>query len=196
MRIKKRFILPIILSLSFIAACDTAQKPPEEFKKYSSLNPSGDFELQDQNGAAFHLKDQRGKVVLLFFGYLACPDICPTMLAKITRVYKLLGADKDKVLTVFITIDPERDTPQKLKEYLEYFNVKSAGLTGTKEQVDKVVEAYGASYEKVYTQGKDYLMNHSDYLYLIDKDGKVCQLFHPEGNAEMIVNFIKREILK
>ncbi len=174
-----------------MTGCGHSEKE-EALKKFASLNPSGDFTLTDQDGKEFHLKDHRGKTILLFFGYLACPDVCPTTLSKLARVYKLLGDKGEKVLTVFISVDPERDTPPKLKEYLEYFKVKSIGLTGTKAKVDEVAALYGASYEKVYAQGKDYLMNHSDYLYLIDGDGKVCHLFHPEDKPDEITDKVKK----
>ncbi len=163
----------------------------DDLRKYNSFNPSSDFVLKDQDGRDFHLKDHRGKTVILFFGYLSCPDICPTTLSKLARVYKLLGTDQEKVLTVFVTVDPERDSPSKLKEYLEYFSIKAVGLTGTKAEVDEVVEAYGASYEKVYGEGKNYLMNHSDYLYLINGEGKVCHLFRPEDRVQKITDAVK-----
>src|ERR1700689_4208713 len=81
---------------------------------YGVINPQRDFTLHDQDGNIFHLKDHRGQIVLLFFGYTTCPDVCPTTLSKLARVYLLLGPMSRKVLTVFVTIDPQRDTPQKL----------------------------------------------------------------------------------
>ncbi len=186
-------ILFVLLAFSAVmTGCGHSEKE-DALKKFASLNPSRDFTLEDQNGQEFHLKDHRGQIILLFFGYLACPDVCPTTLSKLARVYKLLEDKGEKVLTVFISVDPERDTPSKLKEYLEYFKVKSIGLTGTKAQVDEVAALYGASYEKVYTQGKDYLMNHSDYLYLIDGEGKVCHLFHTEDKPDEIVGRIRKQ---
>src|ERR1700691_2849975 len=88
---------------------------------YGALNPQRDFTLHDQDGNIFHLKDHRGQIVLLFFGYTSCPDVCPTTLSKLARVYALLGPGmRPKLLAVFVTIDPQRDTPQKLKDYLQY----------------------------------------------------------------------------
>ena len=187
----------LVIWVIFIGMCLSSQGCENKQKNatsvdYGLLNPQKDFTLTDQDGHIFQLKDHRGQVILLFFGYLACPDVCPTMLSKLTRVYKLLGTQGDKVLTVFISLDPERDTPQKLKEYLEYFKIKSTGLTGTKSEIDAVAKVYGASYEKVYTEGKDYLMNHSDYLYLIDTQGRTSYLFHPEDKAEKIVSMIQK----
>ena len=157
------------------------------------LNPQRDFTLHDQDGRIFNLKDRRGQVVLLFFGYTTCPDICPTTLSKIARVYALLGPLRQKLLTVFVTIDPKRDTPQKLKEYLQYFNINALGLTGTKQEIDTVVDAYKATYEKVVTNSSalGYLFDHTDYVYLIDAQGKTEHLFHPEDNARDMAQIIK-----
>ncbi len=157
------------------------------------LNPQRDFTLHDQNGGVFHLRDHRGQIVLLFFGYTSCPDECPATLSKLVRVYTLLGPLGKKVLTVFVTIDPKRDTPRKLKEYLSYFKINSLGLTGTKQEIDAVVDAYKATYEKVQTNSSAMgdMFDHTDLLYLIDTQGKTTHLFHPEDDARQIAQIIK-----
>src|SRR5258708_27696292 len=106
----------------------------------------GDFALTDDKGAPFNLGGQRGKVVLLFFGYTSCPDACPATMTKLSSVYKGLGADRDRVLTIFISVDPERDTPEALGKYMRYFGLNAVGLTGKKAEIDAVVKQYGASY--------------------------------------------------
>lgn len=158
-----------------------------------ALNPSRDFTLQTQDGNIFRLKDHRGQVILLFFGYTSCPDVCPTTLSKLARVYALLGPLRQKVLTLFITIDPMRDTPPKLKEYLQYFNINALGLTGTKQQIDAVVDDYKATYEKVVTNSSalGYMFDHTDYLYLIDAKGQTSHLFHPDDRPEDMAQIIK-----
>ncbi len=100
---------------------------------------------------------------------------------------------RPKVLTVFVTIDPQRDTPQKLKGYLQYFNINAMGLTGTKQEIDVVVDAYKATYDKVTTGSSalGYLFDHTDYLYLIDTRGKTSYLFHPEDKAQDMARVIK-----
>jgi len=160
---------------------------------YGVINPQRDFTLHDQDGKIFHLKDHRGQIVLLFFGYTFCPDECPTTLSKLARVYALLGPIRKKVLTVFVTIDPKRDTPQKLKEYLRYFNINAMGLTGTKQEIDAVVDSYKATYEKVQTNSSalGYAFDHTDYLYLIDTRGKTSHLFHPEDRPQDMAQVIK-----
>ena len=183
----------VFVSLSFFwASCEKQENKSAEID-YGIINPSRDFVLHDQDGRLFHLKDHRGQIILIFFGYTSCPDVCPTTLSKLARVYKLLGPLREKVLTVFITIDPARDTPQKLKEYLQYFNINAVGLSGAKQETDAVVDSYKASYQKVETNSSalGYMFDHTDYLYLIDQDGKTSGLIHPEDGALKIVEKIK-----
>ncbi|MDE2008910.1 MAG: SCO family protein [Candidatus Omnitrophica bacterium] len=192
----------VIFSILFLgfcfswAGCGKQETAPaaDNAEAYSALNTQRDFTLHDDNGKIFHLKDHRGQIVLLFFGYTTCPDVCPTTLSKLARVYALLGKKlRPHILTVFVTIDPRRDTPQKLKAYLKYFNINAIGLTGTKQQVDAVVHKYGASYERVESSSSalGYMFNHSDYIYLIDAHGKTSDLFHPEDTAEDMAKTIK-----
>lgn len=189
-------LFKIIIAIIFIGQCfilSGCGEKDERLRDYERLNPERDFTLKDQNRNIFRLKDHRGKVVLLFFGYISCPDVCPTTLSKLTRVYSLLGDKRQKVLTAFVSVDPERDTPEKIKEYLEYFNVNAVGLTGTETEIDEVVLAYKIYYEKVNTTSAlGYMINHTDYLFLIDHNGKVRYLFRPEDKAEKIVSVIKK----
>ena len=189
----------IIFSIIFLAVCIPwggceNQKGKPTGMDYGVLNSQKDFTLHDQDGKIFHLKDHRGQVILLFFGYTSCPDVCPTTLSKLARVYALIGRPmRQKILTVFITIDPQRDTSQKLKEYLQYFNINAMGLTGTKQEIDAVVDSYKATYEKVVTHSSalGYMFDHTDHLYLIDTQGKTSCLFHPEDKAQDMAKVIK-----
>src|SRR5579862_6634820 len=113
------------------------------------LAVGGDFALTDYNGQRFELSSLRGKAVLIFFGYTSCPDVCPTTLSKLSEVYKKLGGDAKRVKTLYITVDPGRDTPAVMKDDLSNFEVDAVGLTGSKAQIDKVVAEYGAQYEIV-----------------------------------------------
>jgi protein SCO1/2 len=188
----------IVLSVMILGAglplggCDDQAKKPSGMD-YGLLNPQRDLTLHDQDGKIFRLKDHRGQIILLFFGYTSCPDVCPAILSKLARVYKLLGPMREKVLTVFVSIDPQRDTSSKLKEYLSYFNIKALGLTGTKQEIDAVVESYKATYVKVVTNSSalGYMFDHTDYLYLIDRQGKTSYLFHPEDKAADMAQIIK-----
>jgi protein SCO1/2 len=156
------------------------------------FNPGGDFTLTQDNGKIFHLRDYRDKIVLLFFGYTSCPDVCPLTLAKLGRARTLLGPAGKKVLTVFVTVDPQRDTPARMREYLGYFDASAVGLSGTKAQIDKVVHAYNASYQKVPTKSAiGYIINHTNIVYLIDMQGKVRHLFHQDDSPEKIAQVIR-----
>jgi protein SCO1/2 len=155
----------------------------------------GDFALTDQNGSRFLLREQRGKVVLLFFGYTTCPDACPAMLAKLASVYKALGQKKSRVLTVFVSVDPARDTPEALKKYLAYFPINAAGLTGTKEEIDAVVKQYGAYYEiEKSDSALGYHINHSTTLYVIDQSGEVKLRFKHTDRPDLMAAAVQQLI--
>jgi protein SCO1 len=153
------------------------------------------FTLTDQDGQPFQLSDLRGRVVLLFFGYTSCPDACPTTLSKLSKVYKLLGSNRERVVTLFVSVDPGRDTPRVLKDYLKYFRVNTVGLTGTKEELDRVVNQYGARYEiEKSDSAAGYHVNHSTDLYLMDQKGELRQRFKYEGGTKEIADAVRRLI--
>ena len=145
----------------------------------------GDFALVDQHGASFELQSLRGQAAMLFFGYTYCPDICPVTLSKMGRVYQLLGEDQQELTTLFITVDPKRDTQEKLAEYLDYFAIDAIGLRGDKEEIDQVVRQYGAHYSLGEEQAA-YLVDHSTYTYLIDQQGEVRFLFRQSDSPELM----------
>ena len=126
----------------------------------------GDFELVDQHGTRFELQSLRGQAAMLFFGYTYCPDICPVTLSKMGRVYQLLDERQQELKTLFVTVDPKRDTQEKLAEYLDYFAIDAIGLHGNKEEIDQVVRQYGAHYSLGEEQGR--LLSRSLDLYLPD----------------------------
>lgn len=132
--------------------------------------PAPGFSLTDETGAAFNLADLRGQWVLLAFGYTTCPDICPVTLSYLSAVKRDLGPAGDQATIVFVSIDPERDTVDVMREYVGHFGPGIKGLTGTPEQIALAAAAYGAKYERsaVTTSAVGYLMNHSAYVYVID----------------------------
>ena len=133
-----------------------------------------DFTLTDQHGQPFRLSEQRGRVVLLYFGYTHCPGACPITLSKWTQIREALGADAERVRFVFITVDPERDTSQRLQQHLATFNADFVGLTGTQVELESLYAAYGVFREKVTrgVTGEGYLVNHNTSTFVIDPDGK------------------------
>ena len=153
----------------------------------------GDFKLTDFDNQPFDLSQLRGKVVLIFFGYTSCADACPTMLSKLKRVYNELGNGQKNVQTVFVSVDPDRDTPAALKDFLGFFSIHAIGLTGKKEDIDKVVHQYGASYEiEQSDSAAGYHINHSTYLYVIDQTGALRNEFKHTDSVDAIADGIKQ----
>jgi cytochrome oxidase Cu insertion factor (SCO1/SenC/PrrC family) len=153
----------------------------------------GDFSLTDHNGGRFQLKDHRGKVILLFFGYTSCTEACPVILSRINIVFKQLGSDRDKAIAIFISVDPERDTPQVLRDYVNYFSANTVGLTGKKEEIDAVVKQYGARYEIERSDSAlGFHVNHTTDIYLIDSHGKLRSLFRHTDRAKKMADGVKR----
>ena len=152
-------------------------------KDYGGIG--GAFELQDQRGELFRLEQLEGRPAMLFFGYTYCPDICPVTLSKMAAVYRLLDLEPTDLQTIFVTVDPERDTQEKLAEYLAYFQIGALGLTSTPDKIDAVVRQYGGYYT-LNKQGEsaNYLADHSTYTYLIDQQGQVRFLFRPGDSPE------------
>lgn len=138
-----------------------------------------DFILLDQRGATYRLSDQVGDVVVLFFGYTTCPDVCPTTLAQYRQVKNLLGEDADRVQFVFVTVDPERDTPDRLDQYISLFDREFHGLTGDVEALQAVWRDYGVYVERVEAPDSPvgYWMNHSSVSYVVDPKGDL-RLIH------------------
>ncbi len=140
----------------------------------------GPFALVDHQGRAVTDADFRGRFMLVYFGFTYCPDVCPTSLTVIAQALDRLGADADKVVPVFVTVDPERDTPEQLKEYVRHFHPRLVGLTGTPEQVAAAAKAYRVYYAKARVQGAppdEYSMDHTSIAYLMGRDGKFLAHF-------------------
>lgn len=151
----------------------------------------GPFSLTDQDGRAVTDADFRGRWMLVYFGFTFCPDVCPTSLNRNSEALDLLGDKADAIVPVLITIDPQRDTPEKLKDYVHFFHPRTVGLTGTPEQIAAVAREYRVFYVRAEHGAPDqYLMDHSTFTYLIGPDGKFVQFFRhdtpPQEMAERI----------
>ena len=133
-----------------------------------------EFTLTDQDGSKVSLSDFKDKVVLIFFGYTHCPDICPMTMSVMNKVVDQLGDQADQVQVIFVTIDPERDTQEKLKSYMPYYNENFIGLTGSLEEIDKVADDYNIFYSKEEVNStSQYLMGHNSSVLLITPDGEI-----------------------
>lgn len=138
----------------------------------------GPLDLEDQNSKPFTDVQMKGHPFLVFFGFTHCPDICPTTLFDMSQMMKALGSDADRVGVLFITVDPDRDTPKVLKEYLSNFDPHLRGLTGNQAQVDAAIKEYRVYAKKVPLENGDYTMDHTAIVYLMDKDGRFVAPFN------------------
>lgn len=169
--------------VSLLAADPTALRGvPADAREQDShpvltVPAGGPFTLAATNGAVVTEKTYRGKWLLVYFGYTYCPDICPTSLNTIAGTLEELGRRAGNVQPLFITIDPKRDTPQILAEYVKAFDPRIVALTGTPMQIAAAARAYGVIYERQDTEDGDYLYNHTSYIYLMDRDGKFITAF-------------------
>jgi len=147
----------------------------------------GPFALVDDTGAAVTDGTLAGKPSVMYFGYTFCPDVCPTTLLDMSRWIKALGPDADKLNYVFVTVDPERDTPQLLRSYLSSFDKHIRGFTGTPEQIAKIAREYRVYYKKVPTDDGGYVMDHSTLVYLMGADKKFVSLIaYQEADASAL----------
>ena len=145
-----------------------------------------EFTLTDQDGDRVSLSDFKDKLVLIFFGYTHCPDICPMTMSVMNNVVDQLGDQADRVQVVFVTVDPERDTQQKLKNYIPYYNENFVGLTGTPEEIDKVADDYNVYYSKEEVESSsEYLMGHNSSVLLITPDGEIF-LRYPQNRMDPV----------
>jgi protein SCO1 len=152
----------------------------------------GPFRLTDQNGKTVTDADLKGKWSLVYFGYTHCPDACPTALNDISIALEDLGARRDAVRPVFITVDPERDTPEALKAYVTSFDAPILALTGTPEQVAQAAKGYRVYYAKHPEAGGDYSVDHSSVIYVMDPQGRFTASFTHESTPEQIAERLKK----
>jgi protein SCO1/2 len=152
----------------------------------------GPFQLVDQNGKRVSDADLKGKWQLLFFGYTHCPDACPTALNEIALALDRLGDKRDAVRVVFITVDPERDTPEVLKNYVQSFDASIVALTGSPDQVAQAAKAYRVFYAKHPRPDGGYEMDHSAVIYVMDPQGRFTATFTPESTADAIAERLQK----
>jgi protein SCO1 len=159
-----------------------------------TISVGGPFNLIDQNGQPFSDKDLKGKSFLVFFGYTHCPDVCPTTLFEISELLRGLGPQADQTAALFISVDPERDTPEAMRGYMASFDQHIRGLTGDAAAVDAVARAYKAYYKKVPLEGGDYTMDHTGIVYLMDKDGRFAGTFNMRRTADVLAADLRQHL--
>ena len=190
---KRQFLT--VLAVAALSAC-TPDKPAFKGVDITGADYAKDFALTDQHGQTRSLKDLAGRVVVVFFGYTQCPDVCPTTLQELLEVRRLLGADGEKLQAVFITLDPERDTPELLKAYMANFDPSFIALRPTPEQLQPLLKDFKIYAKKV--DGKSatsYTMDHSAQSYLYDPQGRL-RLYNRYGSGAQAMADDARLLLK
>ena len=152
----------------------------------------GPFQLTDQSGQTVTEKEMQGRPTLIFFGFTHCPDVCPTSLFEISEVLRAMGQDADKVNAYFISVDPERDTADAMKEYLASFDPHLKGLTGPPQDLAKVISEYRVYAKKVPLKDGDYTMDHTALVYLMDREGKFVAPFNLKRTPDEAATDLKR----
>jgi len=190
-----RFLTTLVLATALLG-CDQLGSPSAQVQ-FKGVDITGaeyarTLSLPDQNGKARTLDDFKGKVTVVFFGYTQCPDVCPTTMAELAQVKKALGKDGDRVQGVFITVDPERDTPETLKAYMASFDPSFVALRGTPEETKATAKEFKVFYAKV--PGKvegSYTMDHTAGSYVLDPKGKVRLFVRYGSPAEALTADLK-----
>lgn len=187
-RMARLFALLLAVGL---AGCDGAS-PRFNNVDITGANYARDFKLTDFNGKTRTLADFRGKVVVVFFGFTQCPDVCPTTLSDMAEVKKRLGQDGDKLQVIFVTLDPERDTPQVLAQYVPGFDPSFVGLYGTREQTAVTAKDFKVFYQKVPGKTEtSYTLDHTAGSYVFDREGRLRLFLRHGGGVEPIVADLK-----
>jgi protein SCO1/2 len=188
-------LLPYLITLLMVSAPATSDEVThvDEVPVLSDGQLGGDFKLHASHGP-FSLKQLRGKVVLLYFGYTKCPDVCPTALASLAQVFNELSDDELKsVQGVFVSVDPKRDSFDLLDNYVSYFHSNLIGITGSQSEIAEVAKRYGVNYQEVVGKGSafGYTIDHSSTIYLITPEGKIRFVFPHQTPSFVILEAIK-----
>lgn len=158
-------------------------------------NFGGDFTLIDQDGKTVTQDDFKGKYRLIYFGFTYCPAICPTELQKITSVLNQLGDKGTQIQPIFVTVDPERDTPAVMKQYISLFHPRLVGLSGSQAQIDIAKKAYKIYANKVQDETmSDYTMDHSSFIYFIDPEDTLLRIFKIDDSADNMKKYIEQKL--
>jgi len=188
------FSLFIFASIYFFINKDYYQNTTVQKIENQDALPGGHFTLKKQDGTVFDSKTSN-KLMLIYFGFTYCPDVCPTTLIKMADVIDRLGEDSDNVNSIFISIDPERDKEEVIKDYVSAFHDEIIGLTGSEEQISSVAKDWGVYYQKEDIEGsEDYTVNHLDIIFLANANGEYVDFFPPKIQSALIVEKVRNII--
>jgi len=191
----RRILLAVLLIFTTALYAHAADAPTQkdEVMEQEEAPPGGDFTLQSADGPV-STRDLRGRVIMLYFGYTKCPDVCPTSLSFMTQALNELSDEElEKITSIFVSVDPKRDTVEALAEYVDYFHENFVGVTGSEEEIAHVAKLYGAKYYDVELEGSafGYSVNHSAATYLIDQQGELRFLFPHQTPPSVILEAIR-----
>jgi protein SCO1/2 len=182
----------VLLLAILLASCARPMPVPAHATDVSwRYRDAVDFQLTDTDGKTRHLSDFRDKAVLLFFGYTHCPEVCPTTLADLAQVMRVLGPDADKVQVIFVTLDPERDTAAVLARFVPAFSPAFLGLYGDAQATAQAAKTFGVNYAKHFDKNGGYTLDHSDWTYLIGGKGRVVWLSPYQQRTDYLAEDIK-----
>jgi protein SCO1 len=189
---KLRYMLWTLVAVATLAAgLVVVNLPQERASAPSSIVIGGPFTMTDQDGRPVTEKTFQGKARAMFFGFTYCPDICPTTLSRMAQLMQLLGEDADKLQVILVSVDPERDTPEVLKPYVEAFDSRFVALTGTPQQLADFATGYRFYYKKVPTADGNYTMDHSAGVYLYDSSGAFRSTLDPHETDEVVLKKLR-----
>jgi len=190
LRSSPRFaLLLLLLAITVLGGCDRGEKLPFQLTDVSGHMPDLDFKLIDDHGKPVTGADYRGKVVVLYFGYTHCPDVCPLTLAQLHVVMQRLGPLADKARILFVSVDPTRDTPTVMRTYVNAFDPRAIGLTGDPRDIEALSKRYRSAYTRE-PSGKDgnYEVSHSSAIYVFDSKGAARVLSTPSDSQDNLVH--------
>ncbi len=193
---RTRVVAGLLLALAAILGVMSFLYQPSLQKTSGTALVGGPFSMTNQNGEAVTEKNFAGQYMLVFFGFTFCPDVCPTQLQVMTEALNQLGPGAGEITPVFVSIDPERDTPEAVKAYVSNFHPRMVGLTGSPEQVQQMAKAWRVFYQKVENakRPQDYTMDHSSILYLMGPDGAFRGHFANENDPAKLAAGISKII--
>ena len=190
----RRLALPLLALAIGLVALGTAVYLTVLPRGGSTVSIGGPFSLSAGDGRTVTVRDLRGAPYLVFFGFTHCPDVCPTKLFQLSEMFRAMGDKGKTVRALFVTVDPERDTPEIMKSYVSSFDDRIVGVTGSREAIDKVVRDFRAYAKKVPTKDGDYTMEHTSLVYLMGKNGEFIGAFNLERPPEEAAKDLLRRV--
>jgi len=185
------FAVLVAIGALYAVTAERDATPASRAEAFAELG--GDFTLTGNTGAPVSLSDFQGKVVLLYFGYTYCPDVCPIHLTLISAALERLGRQSQEFQPLFVSVDPARDTPEAMDNYVSHFTANLVGLTGSEDEIETVADEYAVARQIVGDPASDYYtVNHSSVIYVIDREGQIIDLLNADVGPEELAEQLRR----